>query len=57
MTDYSISNMDIGKMGPCMVPGHPKYHVLDMNPCWSTMRRFLHDHTWDAFMKKVETKG
>jgi hypothetical protein len=54
--EYSISNMDIGKVGPCMVPGHRKYHKLELNPCWSTMRRFLHDNSWAEFMKRVEEK-
>jgi hypothetical protein len=53
---YSIDNMNIDKMGPCMVPGHERYHILDMNPCWMTMRRYLHDHSWAEFMKAVETK-
>jgi hypothetical protein len=53
---YHVGNMDIGKMGPCMVPGHAKYHVLELSPCWSSMRRYLHDHTWNEFMKRVEEK-
>jgi hypothetical protein len=55
MKNYSIANMDIGKKGPCMVPGHPKEHVLDM-ACWSTMRRFLHDNSFQAFLDEVNRK-
>lgn len=51
-----LKNMNIGKTGPCMVPGHPKEHKLELNPCWSTMRRFLLDHTWQEFLDKVNEK-
>jgi hypothetical protein len=55
MKNYSIANMDIGKKGPCMVPGHPKEHTLEMD-CWSTMRRYLFDHTWAEFLAEVNRK-
>jgi len=51
-----FKKMNIGKTGPCMVPGHPKEHKLDLNPCWSTMRRYLLDHTWEEFLAEVDRK-
>lgn len=55
MKDYSIANMDIGKQGPCMVSGHQKEHVLEMK-CWSTMRRYLFNHTFQDFLAEVNRK-
>lgn len=52
-----FKDMNIGKTGPCMVPGHPKNHKLDLNPCWSTMRRYLLDHSWKDFLTEVNRKG
>ena len=54
--NYSLADMDIGKKGPCMVSGHPRYHVLSLE-CWSTMRRYIFDHTWDQFLRKVDEKS
>lgn len=51
-----FEEMDIGKEGPCMVPGHPKRHVLELNPCWSTMRGYLYDHTFQEFLRAVKNK-
>jgi len=50
-----FKDMDIGKEGPCMVPGHKKSHVLTL-ACWSEMRRFLFDHSFQDFLEKVENK-
>jgi hypothetical protein len=50
-----FSSMDVGKPGPCMIPGHPKKHRLTLE-CWSEMRRFLFDHTWEEFLEKVKNK-
>ena len=52
----NLKDMDIGKSGPCMVPGHPKNHKLELNPCWSTMRRYLLDHSFEDFLDKVKSK-
>ena len=51
-----FEQMDIGKTGPCMVPGHPKEHKLELNPCWSTMRRYLYNHTFEQFLAEVNKK-
>lgn len=50
-----FKDMNIGKTGPCMVPGHPKEHKLELK-CWSEMRRFLFDHSWSEFLGKVKEK-
>lgn len=54
--DMKFEDMDIGKIGPCMVPGHPKEHELELNPCWSTMRRYLFNHTFAQFLAAVKRK-
>jgi hypothetical protein len=53
---YNNKDLDIGKVGPCMVPGHPKEHVLELNPCWSAMRRFLFGHSFKEFLEEVNKK-
>jgi len=53
--NMDFKKMDIGKTGPCMVPGHPKEHKLELG-CWSEMRRFLFDHTFEEFLAKVKQK-
>jgi hypothetical protein len=50
-----FEQMDIGKVGPCMVPGHQKEHVLELK-CWSAMRRYLYDHTFEQFLAAVKKK-
>lgn len=50
-----FKDMDIDKKGPCMFPGHPKEHVLELK-CWSAMRRYLFDHTWEQFLAEVQRK-
>lgn len=50
-----FEEMDIGKKGPCMVPGHAKNHVLELK-CWSAMRRFLFTHTFEQFLAEVDKK-
>jgi hypothetical protein len=52
----SINDMNIDKVGPCMVPGHPKEHKLDMNPCWMTMRSYLLHHSFEEFLEAVKRK-
>lgn len=49
-------DLNVGKLGPCLVKGHPKEHILELNPCWSTMRRFLYYHSWNEYMKEVINK-
>jgi len=51
-----FKKMDIGKSGPCMVPGHPKEHKLELK-CWSEMRRYLFDHSFEQFLEEVKRKG
>lgn len=53
--DMDFKKMDIGKNGPCMVPGHPKNHKLELS-CWSEMRRYLYDHTFEQFLAEVDKK-
>lgn len=36
-------NMAIGKNGYCLVPGHPKEHVLDTT-CWGKLRNWLYNN-------------
>jgi hypothetical protein len=51
----NLKDMDIGKSGPCMVPGHPKNHKLTLE-CWSEMRRYLYDHSFQEFLAAVRNK-
>lgn len=53
---YKNKDLDIGKEGPCLVTGHPKEHKLSLNPCWSTMRSYLFDHTFDQYLQAVRNK-
>lgn len=53
---YKNKDLDIDKEGPCLVPGHPKEHKLKLTPCWSTMRRYLFDHTFDQYLEAVNNK-
>lgn len=53
---YKNRDLDIGKEGPCLVAGHPKEHKLLLNPCWSTMRSYLFDHTFEQYLKAVKDK-
>lgn len=50
-----FKKMNIGKTGPCMVPGHPKNHKLELK-CWSEMRRYLFDHSFDEFLREVDRR-
>lgn len=52
----NFEEMDIGKKGPCMVPGHPKEHKLELTPCWATMRRYLLAHSFEEFLREVNKK-
>lgn len=43
LRDYrTIQDINIGQLGPCLLPGHPKEHVLKLE-CMSEIRRFLLD--------------
>jgi hypothetical protein len=45
-----------GELGPCLVSGHPKEHVLEVK-CLSEMRRFLFPNkTFAQFMAAVNRK-
>lgn len=48
---------DIIRTGPCLVPGHPKEHVLEAR-CWQAMRHFLYDNKDDfaAYIQAVKNK-
>jgi hypothetical protein len=52
----SIDQLDIDKVGPCLVAGHPKEHKMDMNPCWMTMRSYLHDNSFADYIRAVNRK-
>ncbi len=54
--NMNFEEMDIGKKGPCMVPGHPKEHKLELTPCWATMRRYLLTHSFEEFLREVNKK-
>jgi len=47
---------DIKDRGPCLVPGHPKEHDLELE-CWTTMRRFLFTKTFQQYLEAVRNKG
>jgi hypothetical protein len=51
----NFDEMDIGKTGPCMLPGHPKEHKLELK-CWSEMRRYLYKHSFQEFLAEVNRR-
>lgn len=53
--DITSGKMDIGKTGPCIVAGHPQEHNLELG-CWSAMRHYLFDHSFDQFIEQVKRK-
>jgi hypothetical protein len=57
MKNYKSTDDTIyGQIGPCLVKGHPKEHVLDVK-CLAEMRRFLYpDKTFQEFMNAVNRK-
>lgn len=51
-------SMAIGKVGYCLVPGHPIQHKLEQQ-CWSKLRGWLHDSrvlTEGQYMADCERK-
>lgn len=56
MEKYKSVN-DIHEIGPCLVSGHPREHVLEPR-CWQRMRQFLWDHDGDfaAYVAAVKIK-
>lgn len=53
----SIGQLDVDKVGPCLVSGHPKEHIMEMNPCWMKMRNYLYDHTFAEYIEAVKNKS
>lgn len=47
---------DIKDVGPCLLPGHPKEHVLT-HKCWQKMRQFLFDHSFAQYIAEVQKKS
>lgn len=57
----STSDVEYGKMGPCLVPGHKKEHPLDVS-CLAAMRNYFYDDgnfgkSFSQYLKAVEKKG
>jgi len=48
---------DIKDKGPCLVPGesHKGIHRLEL-ACWTSIRRYLFDHTFQEFLEESRKK-
>lgn len=53
----SFNNMDLNKVGYCLLPGCPVQHPLQLD-CWSELRRYLAvSSDYNAYVQKCKDKN